>query len=290
MKLKTYLLLLVLLPVPRVLYGSFRFRFQQRRFSLSRQALSFQFFQIFLGRVSRFEKNYRKLVSNRHLVRTLFDFKCINIQLPTILWKGRYISASVWKSLPDSFILKNAVASGNNKIINKTLHSRFSVNLWLLFSMLIPYSFLTKEWYYSSRTFYIAEEILKLSSSRSLVDYKFFCSNSVPFLLQVDLDRHHIHKRNLYIIKSPSEYVLLKDSLHSFKPDPHFELPASIDLAYNASSHLSQFLSLSRIDFYIDDDKVIFGEITNVPGSSFERFSSSSLDNSLGTIALKLRQ
>jgi hypothetical protein len=289
MKLRTYFILLFLIPLPRELYGWLRFVLQQHRVQFTTTTLSFQLFQIFLGRLSPDEKSYRRLISNRLAVRDLFSFDSLGLSTPKILWNGRYLSATAWNLLPSCFILKNAVASGNNLFVDKNHNKRFLVNLWLLFSMPIPYGFITKEWYYSLRTVYIAEEILASSTTRALVDFKFFCSNSVPFLLQVDIDRNIDHKRNLYRIDSSSNYTLLDCSLHSYCSEKDFVLPPSIFIAYRASCVLSRYMTLCRVDFYIQDGIVTFGEITNVPGSGFERFSNSIVDYELGLIATSLR-
>ena len=137
--------------------------------------------------------------------------------------------------------------------------------IWLY--SLIDYGWLTRQWFYTSTKEFIAEGLI---SDEPLVDYKFFCKNGSPFLLQVDIDRKIKHKRNLYSIDNEGESLTLLDvRLHHFENDLSFSLPNIVD-AYKIASRLSRDFSFVRVDLYIVYSKVFFGELTNLPGSGFE--------------------
>ena len=107
--------------------------------------------------------------------------------------------------------------------------------------------------------------------STIVVDYKFFCFNGVPKIIQVDLDRTTDHRRLLF---DPS-WSCLEFTVGYRKPDFPYVVPACPD-NFNEmlmlAERLSSDFSLIRIDLYSDGGLIYVGEITNCHGNATERF------------------
>lgn len=95
--------------------------------------------------------------------------------------------------------------------------------------------------------------------SVSPADYKFFCVNGAPKLIEVDVDRYQDHKRKFFdadwnkqdfSIQHPQYDLLIK------KPDNFSEM-------LYVATQLSSAFSFIRIDLYSDGKNILVGEITN---------------------------
>ncbi|WP_351019056.1 ATP-grasp fold amidoligase family protein [Shewanella sp. AC91-MNA-CIBAN-0169] len=112
-------------------------------------------------------------------------------------------------------------------------------------------------------------------------DFKFhiFENNDDPiWFLQVDAGRFVDHIRNFY--DSNMELI----NLQLLHPNGEYNLPSSDSIRDMASLgvKLCAGLKYARVDFYLVDSKIYFGEITLTPGSGFEKFSDLSMDEQWG--------
>jgi hypothetical protein len=97
-------------------------------------------------------------------------------------------------------------------------------------------------------------------------------------LVQVDLDRFTGHRRNLYTRNfEPVEGTLIYARGEAVQKPPLFEQAVQI-----AEAAAVEF-DFMRIDLYLLDDTIYFGEFTNTPENGFGRFSPRSLDFYLGS-------
>lgn len=103
--------------------------------------------------------------------------------------------------------------------------------------------------------------------SGELRDYKFMCFNGKVELILVDQDRYSGHKRNVYdnnwILQKYSDFPNIKEDIK--KPN---ELETIKSLAHN----LSKYFNFVRVDFYITNKKIYFGEMTFTPASGTLKF------------------
>ena len=109
-------------------------------------------------------------------------------------------------------------------------------------------------------------------------DYKFFCFNGEPAVIQVDLDRFTNHQRVFYDLswkKQPFGLLYPYCERVVSKPD---NLATMIDIA----KKLSEGIRFCRVDLYSWEKKTIFGEITFFPECGFGRFYPQSYDLHLG--------
>lgn len=112
-------------------------------------------------------------------------------------------------------------------------------------------------------------------------DFKFHIfenSGNPIWFLQVDEGRFDNHIRNYY----DSEMNLM--DLEVLHPNGEYALPA-FDLIREMADlgiKLITGLKYARVDFYLVDSKIYFGEITLTPGSGFEKFSDVAIDRCFG--------
>ena len=121
----------------------------------------------------------------------------------------------------------------------------------------------------------------RLGESKVPEDFKFhiFENRGRPiWFLQVDDGRFDNHIRNYY----DSDMKLM--DLEVLHPNGKYVLP-DFDLIRdmaNLGIKLVNGLKYARVDFYLVDSKIYFGEITLTPGSGFEKFSNVTIDRLFG--------
>lgn len=116
-----------------------------------------------------------------------------------------------------------------------------------------------------------------------VIDYKFFCFNGEPRIIQIDIDRHTNHTRVFVDLDWNDLDITLKYPKSNFIPDKPLELECMIDI----SRKLSREFIFSRIDLYNINGAVRFGEITLHPEAGNGPFGSYQQDLQLGEM-LKL--
>jgi hypothetical protein len=112
----------------------------------------------------------------------------------------------------------------------------------------------------------IVEPVLSVNPN----DYKIFCLNGKPKLIWVDYNRATNHERNFFDLHWNEIPIGLKYPRGQSLPPKPKNLQLMIDLA----SKLSRDFSLIRVDFYVIDDNIFVGEITNCSGSAMAKFNS----------------
>jgi hypothetical protein len=183
--------------------------------------------------------------------------------------------------LPDRFVLKAAHGSGWNLICSDkkefekdwNSHKRL-IKLWLKSNLY--YS--TREWVYKNqRPTIVCEKYLE-DRSGSLMDYKIFCFDGKPKLIQVDLDRFNNRKQNFYNEKW--------ELLNLYANGPQFDMskykPDNLNEMLEISNILSKEFPHVRVDLYSVNSKIYFGEFTFFDGSGYYSFDPDSFDFTLG--------
>ncbi len=184
--------------------------------------------------------------------------------------------------LPDKFVMKLTNGSGynylclnkNNKEIRK-IKRRFKK--W----MKVDFYMLGREWAYKDvKNRIICEEFLECDEPYGLNDYKIFCFNGEPKLIQVDYSRFTGHKRNLY---TPDwEFI---DERVAYENDRNADIPAPKNLTtmLNCARELSKGIPHVRVDFYSIGDRLVFGEMTFYHGAGYLRFENERFERWLGS-------
>ena len=186
-----------------------------------------------------------------------------------------------FEKLPNQFVLKTTHDSGGVVIVrNKSMLDRKEAREILMKSMKHDFYQKFKEWPYKNVTHrIIAEKYMEDESGYELKDYKIFCFNGVPKLIQVDFGRFSKHKRNIY--STDWEYLGFS-SLYPTDPNIKIRRPKKLDSMLNIAKKLSKGMPHVRIDLYLIYDQIYFGELTFYHESGFGKFKPEKWDTILG--------
>ena len=183
--------------------------------------------------------------------------------------------------LPEKFVIKLTNGSGYNIICeNKTkkkikiIKNRFKK--WIK----VDFYMLGREWAYKDvKNRIICEEFLESDEPYGLNDYKVFCFNGEPKMIQVDYARFTEHKRNLY---TPNwEFI---DERVAYENDPNAEIskPKNLSEMLDCASKLSKGFPHVRVDFYSINERLVFGEMTFYHGAGYLHFENENFEKKLG--------
>ena len=127
----------------------------------------------------------------------------------------------------------------------------------------------------------IVEEFFSEDGRTIPEDYKIFCFQGVPRLIQVDSGRSSEHTRGLYDTK----WQRLRITIHKY-PDAPFthSRPAKLEEMLDLAARLSKPFSFIRVDMYVAKGLVKVGELTNIPGSAGVKIRPASGEITLGRL------
>ena len=124
-----------------------------------------------------------------------------------------------------------------------------------------------KDYYWTGREYnyknirkkIMCEEYLSDKGSNQLTDYKFFCFDSEPKFIQIDVNRFTDHTRNYY----DTEWNFINVS-YGCKCNSNLIIPkpTNFELMKELAIRLSNGIKHVRVDFYDVGDRVFFGEMT----------------------------
>lgn len=98
-----------------------------------------------------------------------------------------------------------------------------------------------------------------LYGKSNIEDYKIFCYQGEPKLIQVDIDRYIAHTRRFF----DTDWNDLDFSIIYPKSDVRIERPENLSDMLWVVSRLSSAFSFIRVDLYSDGNTIYVGEITN---------------------------
>ncbi len=133
----------------------------------------------------------------------------------------------------------------------------------------------SREWAYKDiQPKIICERLLKDVHGNVPPDYKFFCFNGEPHMIQVDTDRFTTHHRDLFDL----EWKRLPFSLEYAASGQEIPKPETLESMISAARALSQGFPFVRVDFYAMGARVIFGEMTWYPAGGLGKFTPDEYD------------
>ena len=187
-----------------------------------------------------------------------------------------------FSQLPEKFVLKCNHGSGMNEIVeskdsinHNLLRQRF--NEWLSIDYAIACGF---EMHYKDiERKIIAEEYLSSDDNEDLKDYKVHCFGGKAKMIQVDIGRYTDHKRNLYT----TNWEYMPYSI-CYPTDPNIiiQKPHCLEEILQLAEKLAVGFIYVRVDFYISNGKVYFGEMTFTHGSGDEEITPAEFGNTMG--------
>ena len=219
----------------------------------------------------------RCMVADRLKVRDYVLNKSENCNLIKNLWAGVDFTKEIWDDLPKRFVLKANHGSGMVSIVNKDQDQFSDIQKLTSEWLKQDYTSRAREWFYADlEKILIVEEFIEFENDVP-PDYKFLCMNGKVTMVQVDLDRFKGHLRNLY----DREFNRMDGEL-IYQQGYKIEKPPLYEKAIIIAEELSTEFDFIRVDLYLLDDKIYFGELTNIPESGTGKLRPRSLDFKLG--------
>ncbi|KNZ42031.1 ATP-grasp fold amidoligase family protein [Acetobacterium bakii] len=181
--------------------------------------------------------------------------------------------------LPDQFVLKPNHTSGDvyicrDKSTIDYQQLRKDVNGW----MKRRYYWVHREWPYKNVKPRIICEKFISEENEVPDDYKVLCFNGVAKLIVVHMDRFGNHQKDFY----DKEWHKTGITQYYEPSNWTHEKPHKFDKMIELSETLARDMSHVRIDWFIVQDKLYFGEITFYQGSGLEPFENENDDMLLG--------
>jgi len=127
----------------------------------------------------------------------------------------------------------------------------------------------------------LIEELISTTSPHGLVDYKFFCFDGDPQIVQVNIDRFSNFSLKFMDLDWKDLQISLEHYPHSNKEIPK---PGNLQSMREIAATLSSGLKFCRVDLYDVDGKIIFGEMTFTPNAGVKKFDPPEFDRRLGDL------
>jgi hypothetical protein len=184
-----------------------------------------------------------------------------------------------FNQLPDKFVLKPNHTSGNVFICKDKSKINYQklkkdVNKWLS----REYYWLHREWPYKNIKPKIICEKFITANNEAPDDFKVLCFNGKAKLIELHRDRFGDHNQDFY-----DENWNKTNISQGFNVSNNiYPKPKELDLIINLSEQLASDLYHVRIDWFIVDNTIYFGEITFYDGAGFVAFDNQEDDQLLG--------
>ena len=186
-----------------------------------------------------------------------------------------------FSKLPEKFVLKATHDSGSIQLCtNRNTFDYELAEQVLTATLQKNYYWYDREWAYKDiPPRIIAEPYLTDESKKELKDYKIQCFNGEPKIIQVDYDRFGNHRRNIYDLEwnyLPYEIKYPSDKTIKIKK------PNNLNKLLEAARVLSDGIPYVRVDLYVVENEIFFGEYTFYHGGGYEDIRPIELDYELG--------
>jgi hypothetical protein len=179
-----------------------------------------------------------------------------------------------FNELPNRFVLKATHGSGYNFICKDK--SKLDVaKLKMIFDGWMNENFFRFErepQYKDIRPRIVCEEYME-DETGQLRDFKFYCANGRPKLIQVDTDRFSGHKSEL-LDPNWQKFTTVQCAAFGELEKPVTK-PKMLKEMLDIATKLSKDFPFVRVDLYLVDDTIYFGELTFTPGSGIVQFEPS---------------
>ena len=187
-----------------------------------------------------------------------------------------------FEQLPEKFVLKCSHDSGSTVICDKNKGINYKkLNRFFNKKLKFDYYWASREWnYHGIRPRIIAEKYMVDDSGTELKDYKIFTFNGKAKIIQVDSGRFTNHTRNIYSTEWEFLDVKIKVS-----PNPNMKIkkPEKLDELLRFSEILAEGIPHVRVDFYVINDFIYFGELTFHHAGGQEKFEPKSFELQMGS-------
>ena len=228
-----------------------------------------------------------KLYNRKPIYSKMVDKYAVKEYVANIIGEEYIIpTLGVWKrfedidfdKLPNQFVIKCTHDSGSVTVCeDKTKLDIVKLKKQYEFYLRRNYAFMTYEMHYKNIPHRI---VIEKYMGQAINDYKFLCFNGRPLYCWVDVDRFSNHKRNIYDL----DWNLQPFNQFYSNSDKAIEKPACFDEMIRIVTRLCKGFSHVRVDLYLIDGKIYFGEMTFTNGGGNEVITPDKWDKKLGDL------
>ncbi|MCK0159323.1 ATP-grasp fold amidoligase family protein [Allomuricauda sp. F6463D] len=230
----------------------------------------------------------RTLCSDKFKVRAYVEDKIGKEYLVPLVFDSKNITDLKPKNFPNIpvIIKTNHDSSGGIIVKDKNNADWEEIRKHFKKKLRQNYYYRSKEWQYKHiEKRLIVEQLLVGDAGELPFDYKVHCFDGKPEVIQVDIDRFTNHKRNLYLPNwdlAPFTWSVWEKGKILWDTGRPIEKPKKLKLMLKLAENLASNFNYVRVDFYICNDKIYFGELTFYHGGGFEKIIPKEWDYNLG--------
>lgn len=213
--------------------------------------------------------NLHTMCADKFKVREWVKKKIGDNYLIPLIFETKDVSNLKADNMPDFPVIIKTNHDSSGGIIVKNKNDINWGKIQKHFKNLLKKNYYTKsnEWQYKNiEKRIVVEKLLIDKNGKTPYDYKVHCFNEKAITIQVDIDRSGNHKRNWYSpkwIREPFYWSSLKSNGKRTDPaDFEIEKPKCLAKLLELSQILSIGFLYVRIDWYIVNSKIYFGEIS----------------------------
>lgn len=219
-------------------------------------------------------------LSDKYSVRTHVACSIGDTYLIRLLWHGEDPRTIPFDRLPDRYVMKSNHASHQVIVVNGPVDRANLIesgSTWLDSN----YYWEDREYqYYGIKPRIMIEERLENPDGSLPLDYKLWCFNGVPEIIQVI---NHTRDKSSYFDRT---WTLLDLSYTTSSKVERLPLPITkpthLEEMIAIASKLSVGFGFVRVDLYDVNERVYFGELTFTPTAGYMKFRQDSWDAWLG--------
>ncbi|RKR07513.1 teichuronopeptide biosynthesis TupA-like protein [Kushneria sinocarnis] len=198
----------------------------------------------------------------------------------------KHVDEAFWDTLPERFVMKANHGSGFNLLVRE----RRDYPPQLLNAL--GRQWLDDDFHATSRERHyrgidpqlMFEQLLLDERGRVPKDYKFYCFRRQGEAPRVFIEIDHDRFENLAFDYYDSDWNLVDIVEERFTTGVPMPRPAMLDEAMAVALKLSEGFGFVRIDLYLTDDRVYFGEMTFTPTGGMKHFRSHEQDLAWGQL------
>lgn len=189
-----------------------------------------------------------------------------------------------FSKLPKAFVLKCTHDSGGLVIVpDKSKFDIRAARKKLNSCLKRNFYYVGREWAYKNvRPGIMAEKYIRSGSREGLTDYKVMCFHGKARCSFTCTSRYSA-EGGVKVTFFDLDWNVMPFERHYSKSDVPVEKPAEYDRMIQLAEELSKGLVFARIDFYIVNGRIYFGEYTLYPGCGMEEFHPYEWDYRLGS-------
>ncbi len=176
-----------------------------------------------------------------------------------------------WDKLPEKFVLKWNFGCGGNIICQdqSKLDKKLAIKELKYFQK-IKAHLIAAEPQYEMEKVLLCEKLIETADGSAPVDYKFYCFNGKAEYVLCCVGRGENERPAFYFFDREWKLQRLNRSSLNLPADFSVPKPEGIDQLFEYAEKLSAPFPFVRADFYLENGKPYFGELTFTPSGGFD--------------------